>query len=170
LFGAVTFSNRFTNHPYADFLLGIPTTGARAFPQTFIDRRRLGFDFFVTDDYKVSSHLTLNLGMRYEIHPSWGEVNGLQSIFDIASGKIVIPDGASGKISPLMPRGYVDVVEAGKVGLPGDTLLKTDRNNVARALDSPIVPGATRPCSAPGWEFSSIRCLAPSRPGPPRLR
>ncbi len=131
LFGAVTFSNRFTNHPYADFLLGIPTTGARAFPQTFIDRRRLGFDFFVTDDYKVSSHLTLNLGMRYEIHPSWGEVNGLQSIFDIPSGKIVIPDGASGKISPLMPRGYVDVVEAGKVGLPGDTLLKTDRNNVA---------------------------------------
>ena len=30
--GSLTFSNRFTNHPYADFLLGIPTTAARSFP------------------------------------------------------------------------------------------------------------------------------------------
>jgi hypothetical protein len=29
LFGSHSFSNRFTNHPYSDFLLGVPTT-ARA--------------------------------------------------------------------------------------------------------------------------------------------
>jgi hypothetical protein len=32
LFGGVTFSNRYTGHPYADFLLGIPTSSARSFP------------------------------------------------------------------------------------------------------------------------------------------
>jgi hypothetical protein len=53
LFGNVTFSNRFTGHPYADFLLGIPTTAARAFPPIRIDRSRWAYDLFITDDFKV---------------------------------------------------------------------------------------------------------------------
>jgi len=131
LFGNVTFSNRYTNHTYADFLLGIPTSAARAFPQAYINRTRPSYDLFLTDDFKVNTKLTLNLGIRYEFHPNWSEVNGLQSIFDVGTGQIVIPDGASSKISPIFPKGYVNVVEASTIGLPSSTLLKTDRNNWA---------------------------------------
>ncbi len=131
LFGNVNFSNRFTNHPYSDFLLGIPTTAARAFPQTYVDRSRPNYDFFITDDYKVSQKLTLNLGMRYELHPAWTEANGLQSIFDVATGQIVVPDGALGKVSSIFPKSYVNVVEAKALDLPGGTLIKTDKNNLA---------------------------------------
>lgn len=133
LFGNVTFSNRFTGFPYADFLLGIPTTAARAFPNFQIDRTRWSYDFFVTDDFKVNQKLSLSLGLRYEWHPAYNESNGLNTVFDVGSGKIVVPDGALSKVSPLMPRGYVDVVEASTVGLP-NTLLKTDRNNFAPRL------------------------------------
>src|SRR5262249_61735687 len=110
-------------HPYADFLLGIPTTSARAFPQVAISRLRWATDLFVTDDFKVTPRLTLNIGMRYELHPSYTEENGLQSNFDIETGKIVVPKGSLSKISPLLPRNYVDVVEA-----DGARLLKTDKN------------------------------------------
>ncbi len=131
LFGNVQFSNRFTGHPYADFLLGIPTTASRAAPPIFIDRLRWSWDFFLTDDFKLTPRLTLSLGARYEIHPAWTEATGRQAIFDIGSGKIVVPDGALDKVSPLLPRGYVEVIEARAAGLPSQTLLKTDRNNIA---------------------------------------
>ena len=131
LFGNVTFSNRFTGHPYADFLLGIPTTVARAFPPIRIDRTRWSYDFFVTDDFKVRSDLTLNVGLRYELHPGWAEESGQQAIFDIETGKIVVPDGSLSKVSALMPRGYVDVIEASQIGLHSTRLLKNDTNNVA---------------------------------------
>jgi len=131
LFGSVNFSNRYTNHPYGDFLLGAPNTAARAFPPDLIQRLRWGTDFFIADDYKVSSRLSLNLGTRYEHHPGWSERTGRQAVFDIGSGKIVVPDGSLNLVSPLMPRGYVDVVEAGSAGYNSESLLVTDRFNIA---------------------------------------
>jgi len=131
LFGSMSFSNRYTGHPYADFLLGLPSTVSRASPAEEIDRRRLSYDFFVTDDWKLSSRLTMNLGVRYELHPNWSEGNGLLSNFDLDTGKIVVPDGSLGRVSSLLPRGYVEVVEAKAAGYPGETLIQTDRNNFA---------------------------------------
>jgi hypothetical protein len=134
LFGNVSFSNRFTGHPYADFLLGIPTTASRAFPPVGTELLRWAYDFFLTDEFKITPRLTLNLGVRYEYKPSWEETSGRLAVFDIGLAKIVVPDGTLDKVSPLMPRGYVDVIEAGKAGWSGRTLLKTDRNNFAPRL------------------------------------
>ena len=52
-------------------------------------------------------------------------------MFDIVSGSIVVKDGSLSKVSPLFPKGYVNVVEASSLGLPGDTLIRTDKNNFA---------------------------------------
>lgn len=131
LFGSLNFSNRFTGHPYADFLLGVPTTAARAFAPVRVDRKRYQYDFFFADDIKVNQKLTVNVGLRYEYHPVWTEEAGLGAMFDIESGKIVVQDGSLGKVSPLFPRSFVDVVEAKSLGLPGGTLIRNDRNNFA---------------------------------------
>jgi carboxypeptidase family protein len=140
LFGNITFSNRYTGQPYADFLLGLPTTVSRAFPAVQADRRRWGYDLFVTDDFKFSQRLTLNLGIRYELRPYWTEANGLLAVFDIDRGKIVVPDGSLSKVSPLMPRNYVDIIEANAAGLPGNTLVRTDRNNFAPRIGFALRP------------------------------
>jgi hypothetical protein len=138
LFGNVNFSNRFTSggvagqgHAYADFLLGIPTSADRAFAPIRVDRTRWQYDFFVTDEFKVTPNLTLNLGVRYELHQPWAEDSDRTAMFDIGSGNIVVPDGAMDRVSPLFPRNYVGIVEANQVGLPSRTLMRTDTNNFA---------------------------------------
>lgn len=95
------------------------------------ERQRWAYDFFATDNLKVTPKLTLTLGLRYELHPWWIELNGRQSNFDLKTGRIVVPDGALGVVSPLLPRSYVDVVEASPAGFLAQTLVNTDWNNFA---------------------------------------
>jgi Carboxypeptidase regulatory-like domain/TonB dependent receptor len=139
LFGNVTFSNTYTGvpgvpdsgHPYADFLLGVPTSASREFPPLLIERSRWTYDLFFQDDWKITPRLTVNLGLRYEYHPVWQEDNGLQAIFDVQSGKIAVADEGFSKISSFVPPGYVDIVKASSMGLPSWTLVRTDKNNFA---------------------------------------
>ena len=59
--------------------------------------------FFATDDFKVNSRLTLNIGARYEYTPGFASSKGYLASFDIGTGKIVVPDGKIGQISPALP-------------------------------------------------------------------
>jgi len=131
LFGNVKFTDRFTGNPYADFLLGIPTTASRAFPPVEVARNRWSYDFFATDDFKIGPKLTLNLGVRYELHMNWRENNGMMSLFDIKSGELVIPDNAMSKVSALFPKNFVGIATASSVGFDPNTLVHLDKNNIA---------------------------------------
>ena len=171
LFGNVTFSNRFTSlnkagvsggHPYADFLLGIPTTAARAFAPIEADRNRWSYDFFATDDFKVSGKLTMNLGIRYELHPPWRESHNRLATFDIRTGSIVVPDGMLSQISPAFPTGFLPVVEASNAGLPSSTLLRTDKNNFAPRAGLAYRPWGPRTVLRAG--FGVFFDLAPRPP------
>ena len=134
LFGDLRFSNRFTGYPYADFLLGVPSTLSRGFPAIEPKRFNWAYGVYFSDEWKVTPRLTLTWGVRYQISTGWKESNGRQAIFDVATGTIVIPDASVGKVSPLMPTGYVNVVTASKAGYSGDTLTKPDKNNFAPRL------------------------------------
>jgi hypothetical protein len=158
LFGNVTFSNRFTSggfanqgNPYADFLLGIPSSAARAFPPVETDSNRWQYDFFALDDFKVNSKLTLNIGLRYELHMPWRENHNLLSLFDIGSGKIVIPDNAMSQVSPLLPAGYVGVETASAAGLPGTTLMRADKTNFAPRIGLAYRPWGVNTVFRAGW-------------------
>ena len=134
LYGSMTFSSRFTSFPYADFLLGIPSTSSRAPAPLDAPFVHWAYDFFVSDEWKFSPRLTLSLGVRYELHPYWGSGNGLASLFDLKTGQIVVEDGSLSKVSPLMPLNYVKVVEASQAGYSGSALINTDKNNFAPRL------------------------------------
>jgi hypothetical protein len=130
LFGVTEYSNRFTGQPYADFLLGIPTTMRRAAPAIQGDSRRWDYSLYITDEWKVASRLTLTAGVRWDVHAPWTEANNRMAIFDIAKGNVVVPNGALSLVSPLLPSGYVDVVEASQAGRPSN-LVRNDWNNFA---------------------------------------
>lgn len=131
LFGSHNYSNRFTGFPYADFLLGIPTTASREHSPLLQDIHGWEYGGFFTDEFKVRPSVTITYGVRYEVRPGYISAGGRQAVFDIGTGMIVVPDGALNQISPLMPRGSADTVEAGQAGFASQTLIRADKNNFA---------------------------------------
>ena len=77
-----------TGNPYASFLLGDPYQVYRDFVNTVPAVRMLFAGFFVQDDYRITSKLTLNLGVRWDLFTRPVEKFNRQSNFDPASGLI----------------------------------------------------------------------------------
>lgn len=80
----------------ADMLLGYPSTSVIS-TLTYFGNRQKTYGAFVQDDYKLSSALTLNLGLRYDYTSPITEAHNRQSNFDFATGQLVVAgkNGAS---------------------------------------------------------------------------
>jgi Carboxypeptidase regulatory-like domain/TonB dependent receptor len=91
--GSFSFTGQFTGNtgtsggnPVADFLLGLPTSVEQGTPLHFHLRNSL-FGGFVQDNWRVTSHLTLNLGLRYELTtPRGDKTSALNVNFDKITG------------------------------------------------------------------------------------
>ena len=90
--GVYTFNNAVTNNlignPYAAFLLGIPDkTQLNTVIQPDSDGYAKAYAFYVQDDWKVTSRLTVNYGLRWEYHPMFDDrlVNGTNFLLDYSS-------------------------------------------------------------------------------------
>jgi hypothetical protein len=120
---------------FADFLLGMPQQGTVQYGPGTERFRGRSWDLFLQDDWRMSSKVTLNLGLRYEfVSPFWE-----------AGGRLVTLD-VNPDFTAAVP------VQAGQVGpfsgqLPS-TLVRPDYNDLAprigmawRATDKTIVRG-----------------------------
>jgi hypothetical protein len=130
LFGNYSFTGRYTGNPYADFLLGLPTSVTRVDPYPTQYNRFYDWAAFIQDDFKVTPRLTLNYGLRYEYNsPVTANDDNMYS-FDLASGAIVVPNEQSIQLfSPYFPDS-IPIKTAGELGLP-ESLRHADRNNFA---------------------------------------
>lgn len=142
LFGNFGFTNQYTGFNFADFLLGMPTSISRAPFALMRSDRSIAYDFFVQDNYKITNTLTLNLGLRYELHPGWTTSGNRISGFDKKTGSIVVPDDALGLVSPVFPANVIPVIGVSKTDF-NDRLFQTDKNNFA-----PRIGFAWRPFGA----------------------
>jgi hypothetical protein len=74
----------------ADFMLGLPDNiGTGTNGGTWGQRDNIFAGFF-QDDWHVTDHLTVNLGLRYEIHTPWTEVHDRQTNFGLFTGAVEI--------------------------------------------------------------------------------
>src|SRR5438093_350991 len=80
----------FGGNTFASFLLGYPTTEQRThFPIHPLNRSKEP-SVYIQDDWRATSWLTLNLGLRYEVFTPVTEAKNRISRFDPALGKIVV--------------------------------------------------------------------------------
>jgi len=130
LFGTYTFTGQFTGNPYADFLLGIPSTVLRLDPYSAQYDRYWTTAAYAQDDFKLTSRLTLSYGLRYEYYSPVTALRDNFYSFDLSNGKIVVPSGASMNLfSPYFPSS-IPIETASAEGL-GRSLRNGDTNNFA---------------------------------------
>ncbi len=102
--GTFTFDGRYTAGPNplatasaatgiaeADFMMGLPAEiGGGVNGGTWGQRANI-FATFFQDDWHVTPTLTLNLGVRWELHTPWIEVKDRQANFGLFSGALELP-------------------------------------------------------------------------------
>ena len=116
------------NDGFANFLSSNPVVflqGGGDFNREIRDR---AFDAFVQDNYKITSHLTLNLGLRYELPLPATENKNRINLFVPGAPSKVIPNAPTGLLypgDPGVPAGLIPAEKtafAPRVGFAWDPL------------------------------------------------
>jgi hypothetical protein len=103
-YGSFNFNGTLTGYGYSDFLLGLPFQSTRLDPLTNRTTRDNELGIFITDSFKATSRLTLDLGLRWDRFGSPRYEDGLMYNWDPVSGNVIIPSEAQGAVKPLYPK------------------------------------------------------------------
>jgi hypothetical protein len=133
--GTYGFNGQYTGYGVADYVLGVPNQTNLANTGKDVDGVTLHYGFYAQDDFKINNRLTLNYGVRYEIHPMFYDNALTTTQFDRAfpGGRVVLANEEARKFTAptfLASIGNTPVVLAKDVGLP-ERLRYTDFNNFA---------------------------------------
>jgi hypothetical protein len=118
--GNFTFNTQLTDNgagsggnAIASFLLGYPSQVARSHSLIYPHYHTNEPNAFVQDDWRATSWLTLNLGVRYDVFTPLTEESNQLANFDPATGKVLV---------------------AGQNGVSDSANVKTDYSNIAPRL------------------------------------
>jgi hypothetical protein len=130
--------------PYTAFLLGNPDyTEVSSTNKPTMDGRGYSYAFYGQDDWKVRPNLTLNLGLRYELHPPIREIHANTAVFDpsydgpgtisgsTAQGAVIVSNAqavSSASQEFLSAIAPTPVMTAAEAGIPS-SLRYTDRTD-----------------------------------------
>jgi outer membrane receptor protein involved in Fe transport len=93
--GTFTFNGKLTGDGIADFELGFPSSTSRKIGTVTNHIFELNYAAYVQDDFKVTSSLTLNLGVRYEVQTPPYEQAGQLTNFIPSLDEVVLAGTAT---------------------------------------------------------------------------
>lgn len=145
----VAGASRASGNPVASFLLGYPASGnieSRAFPA----RQHIAYAGFIQDDWRVSSKLKLNLGLRYEL------ITGMTDRFDAIN--VGFDPNAALPVDVPGFTGKGNILYAGANGA-SRSAFQLDKNNLMPRFgaayqldDKTVIRGGIGQFYAPVWD------------------
>ena len=127
-FGVFQFSGQFTGDDIADFELGLPSQSSIAVTGPNFDAYETAFAFFAQDQFQVTPRLTVNYGLRYEVHPPFFDKTLQMTNFDPSNAYVIVPNQAS---LALTAPGFLQAIN----GCPGYVGLTTPCSHVVTAAE-----------------------------------
>lgn len=144
--GDLTFSGLTTGNSAADFLVGYAAQARATTTQAIQEGYGWLYAGYVQDEFRVTSKLTLNLGLRYELPTPFVDVNDAITGFHTGQQSTVYPNAPTG------------LVYAGDAGVPRG-IVPTDKNNFAPRVSvawDPFGDGRTSIRSAFGVFYDAL--------------
>ena len=178
--------NSSTGFDVASFLLGYTSAKNRnLFDADTYTEKRPEYALYAQDDFRVSSKLTLNLGLRYEVYVPWVEVDNRQSNLDVTTGQFVVAaDNATiggvnvgrylqtyskGDVGPRVGFAY-DVFGTGRTIVRGGVGMYwnfTPGGTSSSKAQNPPFLQSTALTPSPNTSFSTNLILSDGLPSPP---
>jgi hypothetical protein len=131
LFGIATngffvFAPAPASDAFASFLLGAPAFFLQGGGDPMRGLRGNDLNFYAQDAFKITSRLTLNAGLRYELPFPYTEIHNRTNLFEPGVQSIVFPNAPSGLVypgDPGVPAGLIPTEKtafAPRIGLAWD--------------------------------------------------
>lgn len=128
--GTFNFTGSWTGVSAADFVLGLMNSDSRQIGTTNNYLQTTNYGFFISDDWKVNSRLTINLGLRYEIPKPPKDKYGRITNWDPQLQKLVVADLSTLAGTGITFANPALVTTAKDAGLP-DALVYARYNDLA---------------------------------------
>jgi hypothetical protein len=125
--GQFQFTGYQTGSDFADFLLGFPDTYNQGFSPAFYEQSKYA-GLFAQDSWRVTSNLTLNYGVRWDLIMPWEEEHNQTGTLMAGEQSVVFPTAPTGLVFP------------GDPGVP-TTIAPTRYNNFSPRLGLAWSPG-----------------------------
>jgi len=91
--GTYSFNGAYTNYGFTDFLFGHPISSTIDVTK-FFSLQRFQPSFYIQDNYRVNSRLTLNFGIRNDMVTPWKERHNRMAGFVPSNGGNLVPVGS----------------------------------------------------------------------------
>ena len=98
--GQFGFNGQYTGLAEADFMAGLPYNVQGGIAGGTWGQRSTVYGAFFQDDWRVTHNLTVNLGLRWELHTPWVEVANRQANFNEVTGALELA-GQNGNSAAL---------------------------------------------------------------------
>jgi hypothetical protein len=124
--GFFVFSDFPVNNSFASFLFGQPVVFLQGGGNFYRGLRGQGFNLYGQDTWRVSSRVTVNYGLRYEVPSPYTEIHNYQNLWIPGRKSVVFPSAPEGLLypgDPGVPRGLIPTDRAAfapRVGLAWD--------------------------------------------------
>lgn len=100
--GQFQFTGYQTGSDFADFLLGLPSLYSQGFSPAFYERSNYA-GVFAQDSWRLTSNLTLNYGLRWDMIMPWTEEHNQTGTLIAGEQSVVFPTAPTGLVFPGDP-------------------------------------------------------------------